>query len=125
MVTVLIVDDSKCMRVQLKKVLEKLGCIVIGTAKDGTEGVKKYKILKPTLVVMDITMPVMNGTEALKEIKEHDQTANIIICSCHEQQPMIQEAQSLGAQVWLNKPFTEEELQEIIKKVFKDQLIIY
>ncbi len=124
MVTVLIVDDSKWMRMQIKRALEKLGCIVIGTAENGAEGVKKYKILNPTLVIMDITMPVMNGLVALKKIKEYDQKANVIICSSLNQDPMLAETQSLGAKVWLTKPFVEKELHTIIKKNFKDQLII-
>ncbi len=91
-VRVLITDDAAFMRATLRKVLEKEGFEVVGEAANGKEAVELYKQLKPDLVTMDITMPVMNGIDAIKEIMAIDPEAKIVVCSAMGQKPMVIEA---------------------------------
>ena len=76
---ILIVDDAAFMRMMLKDILEKNGYQVIGEASNGLKAVELYKKDRPDIVTMDITMPEMDGIEALKEIMTFDPKANIII----------------------------------------------
>jgi two-component system chemotaxis response regulator CheY len=79
--TVLVVDDAAFMRISIRKMLEKNGYEVIGEAENGAVAVEKYFELKPYIVTMDITMPEMNGLEALKAIVAKDKNANILMVS--------------------------------------------
>ena len=114
---ILICDDAAFMRMMIKDILTKDGYTVIGEAANGAEGVEKYSQLKPDLVMMDITMPEMNGIEALKKIKEGDASANVIMCSAMGQQAMVIEAIQSGAKDFIVKPFQADRVLEAIKKV--------
>ena len=114
---ILICDDAAFMRMMLKDILDRNGYNVVGEAVNGKEGIEKYKELKPDLVLMDITMPEMDGITALKEIKELDKEANVIICSAMGQQDKVAEAMKLGAKDFVVKPFQPDKLLEVIKKV--------
>ena len=78
---VLICDDAAFMRMMIKDILSKNGYNVVGEAENGAKAVEKYNELKPDLVLMDITMPEMDGIQALKKIKEGDANAKVIMCS--------------------------------------------
>ena len=78
---ILIVDDAAFMRMMVKDILTKGGYNVVGEAENGVVAVQKYAELKPDLVTLDITMPEMDGIQALKKIKEVDAGANVIMCS--------------------------------------------
>lgn len=93
------------MRVTLKNMLTNAGYRVIGEAKDGKDAVEKYINLRPEIVTMDITMPDVNGIEAVKKIIEYDKEANIIMCSAMGQKKMIIEAINAGAKDFIVKPF--------------------
>lgn len=114
---ILIVDDAAFMRLVLKTMLEKNGFEVIGEAVNGLEAIEKYKALSPDLVTMDITMPVMEGIEAVKRIKEVDSGANIIMCSAMGQQTMVVQSLQAGAKDFIVKPFQEERVLESIRRV--------
>ena len=116
---ILIVDDASFMRMMIKNILKDNGFLVAGEAKDGQEAVAKYKDLKPDLVTMDITMPEMDGIQAVKKIKEIDDKANIIMCSAMGQKAMVIEAIEAGARDFIVKPFNSERVMEAIEKVFK------
>lgn len=105
---VLIVDDAAFMRMSLKQMLERNGYEVVGEAENGMAGVKKYTELKPDIVTMDITMPVMDGIHALKAIKEIDPLSNVIVISALGQEPYVREAIISGAKGFILKPFKEE-----------------
>ena len=105
------------MRMMIKDILTKNGYNVAGEAENGLKAIEKYNELKPDLVVMDITMPEMNGIEALKKIKSTDPSANVIMCSAMGQQAMVIEAIQSGAKDFIVKPFNPDRVIEAIKKV--------
>ena len=114
---ILIVDDAVFMRITLKKILENNGYEVAGEAENGQMAVEKYKELKPDLVIMDITMPEKGGIIALKEIKEYDSNAKIIMCSAMGQQTMVVDAIQGGAMDFVVKPFQSDGVIKAIKRV--------
>lgn len=117
MAKILIVDDSKTSRKILKNILEDNGHEVIGEAKNGEESVIKYKELQPDITTMDITMPIMDGLEALKEIMDIDRNAKVVMVTAAGQKTKMVEAVKYGAVEFLTKPFEAEQIIEIIKKV--------
>lgn len=114
---VMIVDDAAFMRMKLKDILEKNGYTVVAEAQNGIEAVEKYKAEKPNLVTMDITMPEMDGVEALKEIKAFDPNAKILMCSAMGQQSMVMDAIRAGAVDFIVKPFDTERVIHALDKV--------
>ena len=114
---VLICDDAAFMRMMIKDILSKNGYNIAGEAENGLKAIEKYNELKPDLVLMDITMPEMDGIEALKKIKEADPKATIIMCSAMGQQAMVIEAIQSGAKDFIVKPFQPERVLEAVKKV--------
>lgn len=117
METVLIVDDSRTSRKILEGILTDNGITVIGQAEDGSIGVEKYKELKPDVVTMDITMPVMDGVEALRQIKAYDPNAKVVMVTAAGQKGKIIEALKLGVDDFLTKPYESQEIVKTIKKV--------
>ncbi|MBQ8379949.1 MAG: response regulator [Clostridia bacterium] len=115
--TILICDDAAFMRLMLKDLLKKNEYNVVGEVVNGKEGIEKYQELKPDLVLMDITMPEMDGITALKEIMKIDKEAKVIMCSAMGQQDKVAEAMKLGAKDFVVKPFQPDKLLEVIKKV--------
>jgi two-component system chemotaxis response regulator CheY len=105
---VMVVDDAMFMRASLKMMLEKNGYEVAGEAENGAIAVQKYKEIKPDLVTMDITMPEMDGIQALKLIKQFDADAKIVIVSAMGQEPVVKEAIISGAKSFIVKPFKED-----------------
>ena len=114
---ILICDDAAFMRMMIKDILTKNGYNVVGEAENGAKGVEKFNELKPDLVLMDITMPEMDGIQALKKIKEMDPNASVIMCSAMGQQAMVIEAIQSGAMDFIVKPFQAERVLEAVKKV--------
>ncbi len=114
---ILIVDDAAFMRMMIKDILTKNGYNIAAEAENGKIAVDKYNEVKPDLVLMDITMPEMDGIQALKAIKGNDPNANIIMCSAMGQQAMVIEAIQSGAKDFIVKPFQAERVLEAVKKV--------
>ena len=117
MAKILIVDDAAFMRMMIKDILTKNGYEIAAEAENGQKAVEKYAETKPDLVLMDITMPEMDGIQALKKIKEIDAGANVIMCSAMGQQAMVIEAIQSGAKDFIVKPFQAERVLEAVKKV--------
>jgi two-component system chemotaxis response regulator CheY len=115
--SVLICDDAAFMRMMIKDILTKDGYEVAGEAENGAIGVSKYAELHPDLVLMDITMPEMDGIQALKKIRESDPSASVIMCSAMGQQAMVIEAIQSGAKDFIVKPFQADRVIEAVKKV--------
>lgn len=114
---ILVVDDAAFMRMMIKDILSKNGYEVVGEAENGLKAIEKYKELTPDLVLMDITMPEMDGIEAVKKIKAIDNNAKIVMCSAMGQQAMVIESIQSGARDFIVKPFQAERVLEAIRKV--------
>lgn len=114
---ILICDDAAFMRMMIKDILTKNGYNVVGEAENGLKAVEKYGETKPDLVLMDITMPEMDGIEALKRIKASDASATVIMCSAMGQQAMVIESIQAGAKDFIVKPFQADRVLEAVKKV--------
>ena len=114
---VLIVDDAAFMRMMIKDILTKNGFTVAGEAENGIRAVEKYKEIQPDLVIMDITMPEMDGIQAVKEIKKLDPEAKIVMCSAMGQQAMVIESIQAGARDFVVKPFQADRVIEAVNKV--------
>ena|ERR1700730_8545052 len=113
---ILVVDDAAFMRMMIKEILSKNGYEVVGEANDGVQAVQKYKDVNPDLVTMDITMPEMDGIQALKEIRKIDSNAKVIMCSAMGQQAMVIDAIQAGAKDFIVKPFQADRVIEAVKK---------
>ena len=116
-ITVLVVDDSKTSRKMLSDVLTRMGLEVIGEAVNGEEGFLKYKELRPDIVTMDITMPVMNGLESLLLIKHEDENAKVVMITAAGQKNNLMQAVKAGAEEFLTKPLDEEEIRRVIGEI--------
>ena len=113
----MICDDAAFMRMMIKDILTKNGYNVVGEAENGANGIEKYNELHPDLVLMDITMPEMDGIAALKGIKSADANAKVIMCSAMGQQAMVIESIQAGAKDFIVKPFQPDRVLEAVKKV--------
>jgi two-component system chemotaxis response regulator CheY len=114
---VLIVDDAAFMRMMIKDILSKNGYEIVGDAENGAIAISKYKDLMPDLVIMDITMPEVDGVTAVKEIKKLNNDAKVIMCSAMGQQAMVIESIQAGARDFIVKPFQADRVIEAVKKV--------
>lgn len=112
---ILVVDDTAFMRLNIKKILEPLDYFIL-EASNGITAIEQYKTNHPDLVIMDITMPDMDGIEALKGIKAIDKNANVIMCSAMGQQERIVEAIENGASNFIVKPFQNDKFFNAVKK---------
>lgn len=117
MAKILIVDDSRTSRKILKGILESEGYEIISEATNGQEGYERYVELKPDVVTMDITMPVLDGIEALKKIKTEFPEAKVIMVTAAGQRTKMVEAVQNGADEFVSKPFEPDKLKQIIDKV--------
>ena len=113
---VLIVDDLAFIKLIIRDILEKRGLEVAGEASNGIEAVEMYIKLKPDVVLMDITMPRMDGIQSLSKIMSLDPNAKVIMCSALGQQKLIIQAIKLGAKDFIVKPFKAERIIGAIKK---------
>ena len=112
MAKILIVDDAAFMRMMIKDILTKNGYEVVAEAANGVEAVELYKSHQPDLVTMDITMPEMDGIEAVKQIKAVNPAAKVIMCSA-----MVMDAIKAGANDFIVKPFQADRVLEAVKKI--------
>lgn len=113
---ILVVDDAAFMRMMIKDILTKNGYNVVGEAENGKVAVEKCMDLKPDIVTLDITMPEMDGIQALKEIRAIAPETKVIMCSAMGQQDMVVEAIQVGARDFIVKPFQPDRVVEAIQK---------
>ncbi len=116
---ILIVDDSRMSRNILRNILEKAGYSILGEASNGVEAVDAFQELSPDLVTLDITMPQMDGLEALTRILEIDADAKAIMITAAGQQDKLIKALKVGAKRFISKPFNEDEILKNISDVLK------
>jgi two-component system chemotaxis response regulator CheY len=116
MARVLVCDDSSFMRMMLKRILSENGHEVVGEAGDGQQAIEQYRKLKPDVATMDITMPNIDGIEAVRRIREEDCQARIIMVTAIGQKQIVSDALKAGASDFIVKPFEPEQVIKIVKK---------
>ncbi|MCR1841715.1 response regulator [Murimonas intestini] len=117
---ILIVDDALFMRVNLKRILTEAGYKNLLEAENGEVACRLYETEKPDLVLMDISMPVMDGIAALKNIRKQDNTAVVVMCSAVGQEAMIMESVENGAMEFIVKPFKGEQIVSAVKNCLEN-----
>ena len=115
MARIMIVDDALMMRITLRRMLEKIDCEIVEEAASGEQALLKYAQCRPDLVTMDLTMPGMGGLEAIRQLKEKEPEANILVVSALGQKHAVFEALQLGAKNYIVKPINEEKLQSVVR----------
>jgi two-component system chemotaxis response regulator CheY len=120
-IDVLIVDDLTFIKMVLRDLVEKAGFRVVGEASDGEEALRLFHEKHPDVVLLDVTMPKMDGLTALKKMLEADPDAKVIMCSALGQQRLIVQAIQLGAKDFIVKPFRPERVIGAIKKILDIQ----
>ncbi len=123
-ITALIVDDAKFMRATLGRILRKYGVEIVAEAENGLRAVELFAILKPSLIIMDLSMPIMDGIEAIKEIIKYDARANIIVCSTIADRQKVIAAIKEGASSYILKPPQEEKLINEINNIFGENTLV-
>ena len=118
-VGVLVVDDLPFITRSLRKILEDAGFRVIGEAADGKQALDLFLLRRPDVVMMDITMPQMDGLASLKKMREADPDARVVMFSALGQQRLIDAAKQLGARAFLVKPLTAQQVVGAIKDVLE------
>lgn len=113
---ILIVDDAAFMRMMIKDILVKNGFEVVGEAENGAIAIEKWKEHRPDLTTMDITMPELDGINAVRAIRQVDPNARIVMCSAMGQQAMVIDAIQAGAKDFIVKPFQPDRVLEAVRK---------
>ncbi|TNJ62538.1 response regulator [Paenibacillus hemerocallicola] len=119
MAKILIVDDSSVMRKNIRTVLERAGHEVVGEASDGREVLTSYINLRPDLITLDISMPTMDGTDAIKTLLRSFPQAKVVMVSAIGQKQQVLDAIKLGAKSYIVKPFEADKLLEVVDKVVR------
>ncbi len=119
--TVLIVDDADFMRMMLRDIVEEMGMKVIGEATNGAEAVEQFGALNPELVLLDITMPVMDGLEAVKQIMAADAEAAVVMITALGQKDQVLACVKAGALDFIIKPFDQERVTETLGRLLAPQ----
>ena len=117
MAKILLVDDAAFMRKVVRDTLSKNGYNDLYEAVDGADAVEKYTEISPDLVIMDITMPNMDGLEALKAIRAKDGSANVVMCSAMGQESMVMDAVRSGAKDFIVKPFKPDRVLKTVTSI--------
>jgi two-component system chemotaxis response regulator CheY len=113
----LVVDDALFMRRLIRDVAAEAGWEVAGEAGNGEEAVALYARLKPDLVTMDLVMPVMGGLEALRQIREHDPEARVVVVTALDQKQSLMDSIRDGAMDFIVKPFERERVLKLLRKL--------
>ncbi len=116
----MIVDDSDVIRLKIENVLNQDDFEIVGTAKNGVEAIEQFKTLKPRIVTMDITMPLMDGIETIEAMIELDPDVRILVVSALADKATLIKAMKLGAYGFLCKPFTDFDLSESLAELIED-----
>lgn len=117
MAKILMVDDSNTSRRILGGILKRAGHEIVGEGENGEDGYIKFKYLHPDLVTLDITMPKMDGLEALKLIRKADEHAKVILISAESQEQKMVEGLRYGASEFVLKPYDADEVIRVVDKV--------
>jgi len=119
---VLIIDDLPFMRKLLSQICHDGGFEVIAEAANGRDGVRQYVLTEPTLVLLDITMPVMDGITALRKILAYDPEARVVMCSALNEEGLIRRALQIGARDYVVKPFLPQRVKNALLRAMDSEL---
>ncbi|WP_101696806.1 response regulator [Clostridium minihomine] len=114
---IMLVDDAAFMRMMIKDTLQKNGYTEIVEAGNGEQALATYAAEKPDLILMDITMPVMDGLEALRRLREMDSSVKVVMCSAMGQETMVVDALKLGAKDFIVKPFKPDRIMKTVNSI--------
>lgn len=117
MAKIIVTDDASFMRLMLKTLFQTAGYDVVAEAENGRDAIDKYEQYQPDLMTMDITMPVMDGIQAVREIISQFPQAKILMCSAMGQQQMVMDAIKAGAKGFIVKPFQTDKVLEQTAKL--------
>lgn len=120
----IVVDDEPAIQEIMTEMLSILGVDIVGTGSNGNEAISLYQENSPSVVFMDINMPKLNGVEALKEIKKIDPKSAVIMVTGNTENDLESTLMALGAKAIIYKPFSVEQLKEIIEFVNNSSTII-
>ena len=120
MARVMIADDSKAIRITLKDMILNGKHELVAEAADGVEAVEKFVDLKPDVLLLDLVLAKKDGLTTLKEIKETNPNAKIIMITVLDNKQMIQDCISAGAQAYITKPFTADDVLKSISLAVKE-----
>lgn len=124
MAKIIIVDDSEITRMVIRAMLQALGHEIIGEASNGQDAYDMYFELKPDLMTMDITMPILDGVSCTEKIKKRDKNARILLLTSNEQIQKLSQAVSAGLDGYMYKPISEAELKNTVDRILKKKPII-
>lgn len=116
----MVVDDSMVIREKIENILQNEDFDIVGTAQNGVEALEQFTQLKPEVMTLDITMPLMDGIETIEKIMEIDSDVRILVVSALADKPTLIKAMHLGAYGFLCKPFRDIELIEAIEELIED-----
>lgn len=121
---VLVADDHQLLRQALRRALEDNGLTVVGEAADGEEAVRLAESLRPDIVVMDVTMPIMGGIEATSIVHEHLPNIRIVVLTMHDEHSLIVQAIDAGASAFLNKDCSLQQVVETVIQVVDGEVLL-
>jgi two-component system, NarL family, response regulator NreC len=122
-VRVLIVDDHEAVRKGVCAILSsRLDIEVCGEAGDGKEAIEKAKEVRPDLIILDVTMPVLSGFDAAREIRKILPEVRILMLSMHESKQLLEEAKKLGVHGYVTKTQAGNVLLKAVDTLFSDQV---
>ena len=113
---ILVVDDALFMRATVKRILEQAGYEIAGEAENGEIAIRQYFEMKPDAVLMDVTMPVMDGISAATAILKADPKAIVLMCTAIGQQNLVIQAIQAGVKDYIVKPFQPDRVVDGISK---------
>lgn len=116
----IVIDDAAFLRELVKNILLEKGMRFLGEAGDGEVGVQLALTTLPDLVVIDMVMPKKNGIQAIQEIKSQNSDIKILVCSTLDDELLIRQAKEAGADEYLMKPFSKNQIYESLSRMFLD-----
>lgn len=121
---VLIVDDHRLVREGLRRTLEEAGFDVVGEAPDGSMGVEMAEELRPHVVLMDVSMPVLDGITAIRRLRSRAPDAHVLVLTMHADRELVDDARAAGAHGYLLKDASSEEVVAAVRAVLEGRNVI-
>jgi two-component system chemotaxis response regulator CheY len=121
MYKLMVVDDSMLIRKKIIREHDDNKFLLVGEASNGLEAVRLFKMHRPDVVTMDLTMPHLDGIQCIEQLMEIDPNVNVLVISALSDEDTGMEALEKGAKGFVNKPFTEEQITEALDIIIADE----